>query len=65
MDRQLTLIAHLEASDDAYRQAIRDCGLPGSAEAVALWLFDCGQREIVEGVGRCQVATARHGFFEK
>jgi hypothetical protein len=59
VERQLALIEHLEASDDAYRQAIRDCGLPDSARAVALWLLDHGRREIVEGVGRCQVAAVR------
>ncbi len=58
VERQLALIEHLEASDDAYRQAIDDCGLPDSAHAVAVWLFDRGRREVIEGQ-RCQVARAR------
>jgi hypothetical protein len=58
MDAQLPLIANLDTTEDAYRQAIRDCRLPAAAERVAVWMLEAGRREMV-GSCRCQAVPTR------
>ncbi len=56
--KQLPLIANLDTTEDAYRQAIGDCRLPAAAEGVAVWMLEAGEREMVDGC-RCQAVAVR------
>jgi hypothetical protein len=57
-ERQLALIANLDTTEDAYRESIRGCRLSPASEAVAVWMLQAGEREMVDGC-RCQVLAAR------